>query len=202
MRRKTFFKRVTVGGAAVLGFLYPGLIKISHVEESTVQASAVAQPNTQPDLNFAGGKVVKKTSDGVVVDGGGTVRAIRISADTAVWKEFDLKPSEVEIQLDDYLDVRGTALPDNTLMAKQMWINIGRWDGIIDTISSTRLVSTNPKSTKSRSIELSSKLEIVKAQDGTPLPNHLSGLTPGNSIGAVGLRLPNGELRATRIWVW
>ncbi len=200
MERRTFLKTVAAGSAAALNFLYPGLTNVVGAASGNVEQTVVDDPFPERDPNFAGGRVVEKTGDGIILAGGDEIRAVRMPADAAVWKEFEGVPHS-EILIGDYMDVRGTALPDGTLLAKNVWINIGRTDGKVDLLLPTGLQMTTIKGVQ-RTLELSSALEVVKIQEGGEVASSLASLVPGTAFGAVGLLLPNGGFRATRIWIW
>lgn len=205
MRRRTFLKVATIGGMAALNFLYPGITNIL----SAAKTSVLAAPNTgmKPqwdptfDPDFAGGRIVEMIANGVILESGDELRAVRITPDTQIWKEDFFSAKKIKLQIGDHMDVRGIGLEDGSVEAQRAWINIGRLDGIVEQVSPSGLVLKN-RHGYSRAIEVSSKLEVVRAKAGTPLPNHLLSLVPGNSIGSVGLRLPNGGFRATKIWLW
>ena len=200
MERRTFLKTVAAGGAAALNFLYPGLTNVVGAASGNLEPAAVEDPFPERDPNFAGGRVVEKTGDGIILAAGDEIRAVRMSADALVWKEFEGVPHS-EILLGDYMDVRGTALADGTLLAKNVWINIGRTDGKVDMLLPTGLQMMSIKGVQ-RTLELSKALEVVQIQDGKELVSSLASLVPGTTFGAVGLLLPDGGFRATRIWIW
>jgi hypothetical protein len=206
IKRGTFL-RAGAAAAATLNFLYPGLTRAA----GTVRRETRSLPTTTrppagvvvmdgPDPTFAGGQVVTKTADGVVLQSHAAVRTVRIPPGTVAWKEFDVTPDV--IQLGDWVDVKGTPLADGSLQARSGWVfvNIGRRDGVVgQVVSPTSLNVRNGQSTYT--MELSSRLEVIGAEDGLPLPGGLASLTPGTQFGAVGLRLPNYGFRATRIWI-
>lgn len=202
MRRRTFLRNFVAAGATALNFFYPDITKVAAVEGFRTQVSGDRKQDPDYDPDFAGGRVVKKMSEGIILEvGNNEFRAVRIAPDATIWKEFEFRPSEAEIGIDDFVDARGINLEDDSLLAQQLWINIGRLDGIVDRVSPTGLTVIN-RHGQLRAMEVSSKLEVVKAKDGSPLPNHLLGLSRGYSIGSVGLRLPNDGYRATKIWLW
>ncbi len=197
MKRRSFLRNVTLGGAAVANFLYPGLTNIVKAQnESPSTPSVEERPDRDP--NFFGGTVVEQTPEGIVLAGGDELKAVRISEETAVWKEFY---GNHPIRVGDYADVRGTALPDGTLQAESIWVNIGRLDGIIESKTPSGLTIATWRGSK-RGIEFSTQMEVIRASDGNPIPERLDALITGMSIGAVGLRLPNNGFRATRVWTW
>lgn len=207
IERGTFLK-VAVGTAvATVNFLYPGLAGAATTMRPRPRSLAsipqaptgiVIERMNGPDPSFAGGEVVAKTSDGVVLQSHAATRAIRIPSDTVVWKEFDLTPDVIQLQ--DWLDVKGAPLADGSLLARSGWVfvNIGRRDGVVGQVSPTGLTVQNGQGTYT--MQLSSGLEVVSVADASPLS--LADLTPGTQFGAVGLRLPNGDFRATRIWIF
>lgn len=208
IERGTFLQTAAVAAAATLNFLYPGLTRAAGVAEARTAGRSLAttpggtlQQVVGPDPSFAGGEVVAKTADGVVLQSGTTVRAVRIPPTTVVWKEFEVTPDVIQLQ--DWLDVKGTPLADGSLLARSGWVfvNIGRRDGIVGQVASpTSLVVQHEKGTYT--MELSPRLEVISAEDGSLLPGGLARLTPGTPFGAVGLRLPNQGFRATRIWLY
>lgn len=115
-----------------------------------------------------------------------------------VWKEFET--SADVIQVGDWLDVKGTPQADGTLVAQSgsIFVNIGRRDGVVESISLNRLTMKHNKGIET--IELSTRLEVVEAATQANVIGGVSSLTPGTHIGVVGLRLPDGGFRATRIW--
>jgi hypothetical protein len=195
LSRRAFLGATGTAAAAAAGFLYPGAAKAFRRGR---QADVIASGSVDP--GFAGGEVTTLLPDGVLLRSDTTVRALRINPASTVWKEFDTSPSVIRIG--DWVDARGTPLPDGSLQARDgwVWINIGRRDGVIQQVTSKGAVLRDSAG-KARSIEFSKALEIVMASDGSPLSGGLKALVKGTNLGAVGLRLPNGGFRATRIWV-
>lgn len=154
-----------------------------------------------PDPTYASGKVVTKNSNVIVLQSASGVREVRFPAQAVVWKEFDVTPEAIE--LNDWVDVKGTPLECGALLAQSGWVfvNIGRLDGSVDQVSEKPNTLTVKTKQGQKLIELSKRLEVISAKDGLPLSGHISALTTGIEIGAVGLRLPDGGFRATRIWV-
>ncbi|HXF68316.1 MAG TPA: DUF5666 domain-containing protein [Thermoflexus sp.] len=203
--RRQFLQAMSVGLAVGLGFLYPGLQRwlgmlVKHESRfSSTGSRATVYRLEELDPTYAAGEVIEKLPEGVILKSDLGLRAVRIPPDTKVWKEFETTP-EV-IQLHDWLDVKGTPLPDGTLLAHSGWVfvNIARRDGKIREWSSEGLVLEHNKGLEA--IELSPRLEVIRASDGQPIPEGPAALRPGMIIGAVGLRLPDGRFRATRIWI-
>jgi len=205
LERRTFLKIAAGAAATTANFLYPGITKAAgaRMEAATARApKAALDAVSGPDPNMAFGTVVSKATNGVVLQyGTSKTYAVRISPDTVVWKEFDVTPDV--IQLGDWLDVKGTLMADGTVLASSGWVfvNIGRREGTITQVTPAGLTFTHPSGGKVETMELSSKLDVITAKDGLAVPGHLSGLASGTAFGAVGLRLPNGGFRSTRIWV-
>lgn len=197
MERRSFLRNVALGSAVVANFLYPGVTSVVRA-----QGQNPSTPNTgeRPDRdpNFFGGTVVERTPEGIVLAGGDELKAVRITDGTAIWREFYGKH---QIHIGDYVDVRGTALPDATLQAESVWVNIGRLDGVIEEKTPVGLTIATRRGRK-RGIEFSNQVEVISSNDGSLIPERLESLANGMFIGAVGLRLPNDGFRATRIWKW
>lgn len=190
-----------LGGALVLvvDFLYPGVLQAigTHPPRRTALRPTVDQV-VGPDPGFASGRVVDRTETGVILESGAGVRAVRFQPDTVVWKEV-FRNHQV-VQIGDWLDVRGTPLPDGSLRARSqwVWVNIGRRDGVIEHVGSDHLnLMTRRGPVK---VELSPVLEVVGEGD-IPLQGGRTALVPGMTVGTVGLRLPDGGFRVTKLWV-
>lgn len=212
LTRKALLKGAGAAGVAALGFLYPGAgsalasaVQARSERGGTGGAGEVAPVRSGVDVrrlegadaSYAGGEVVTITEEGIVVLSAEGTRAVRIARDAVVWKEFDLGPEVIDFR--DWVDAKGTPLPDGSLLARSGWIfvNIGRSGGVISSVSAQGLTIRTSKSSKL--LEFSRRLEVVSAKDESPLD--VSALSIGSTIGAVGLRLPDRRFRATRIWI-
>jgi hypothetical protein len=199
------FLKIAAGTAAVtLNFLYPGMGQAAErtgARRGTKPTDAGVASDLDP--TFAQGIVVSQTADGVILQAGTTTRAVRIAPGAEVWKETLGPPSL--IKLNDWLDVKGTPLTDGSLQATSGWVfvNIGRQDGLLTQLSPTSLTLQDARGV-SHTLEISPYLDVVKdiisVKDRSPLVGGLAALVIGSYVGAVGLRLPNGGFRATRIW--
>lgn len=214
LTRGTFLRIAGGCGAAAVNFLYPGMARGAAPHEAPHGNSESLRPGLNesgtpdgktirrmvgPDPTFAGGEVVAKTPDGIILQSHYAVRAVRLSPDTSVWKEFDVMPDA--IQLHDWVDVKGTPLPDGSLQARSGWVmvNIGRLDGVVEQVNSPTSLTVRNQAGGGQ-IELSRRLEVIHAEDASLVDGQLVSLPPGTRFGAVGLRLPDGGFRATRIW--
>jgi hypothetical protein len=193
-----------VPAVAAMPFMRPSGSVRGQVPSASNSRSALRSPApwihlaTAADSTYAGGKVVFIDGDAVILESDAEIRAVVVSGDAVVWKEFET--GRDAIQLGDWLDVKGIPDKAGVLHATSGWIfvNIGRRDGEIVERSDGRIIIRNGGRTAT--IELSQHLEVIEARDQTPVTGGTDGLAIGTRIGAVGLRLPNGDLRATRIW--
>jgi len=197
--------RVAGGGVlATLGALYPGLGSALSQKNSIAGAStsATAVMPSGPDVTYAGGEVTAIAAGGVVLTTPTTSRAVRLNPETVVWKE--VLGSSGLIELGDWVDVRGEPQVDGSLLATSgmVFVNIGRRDGVLVSSSANHITVSGDGDGDGADITygLSASFEVVNASDGTPLAGGLASLEPGVSIGMVGLRLPGGGFRPTRIW--
>lgn len=212
MERSAFLKSLTFGSVIVANFLYPGVTDAARKNASAsgaapgkgsmklTQGPGGVQIKTLEgtDPTYAGGRVVSKSGDGLVLEAGSAVQAVRIATDAVVWKEVEVTLNAID--LDDWVDVKGTPLPDGTLLAWSGWVfvNIGRRDGVIEDIGNKGM--TLRQSNGTRDVAFAEKVEVIHAEDGAPVGQHLAALELGMEVGAVGLLLPQGGFRATRIW--
>jgi hypothetical protein len=167
--------------------------------QNTGEFVEVGPEDDSPEEYFAQGEVIAVAGDGFVLKALHSLRAVRVTDDAVVWKEFDV--DRTAIQMGDWVDVRGTTLADGTLLAQSgaIWVNIGRRDGTVINVDGRKLVIETRRG--SEIIETSDGLEVLDISAGERiLPDGVAALTPGMFIGAVGVRIPNGGFRATRIW--
>ncbi|MEV4198899.1 cell wall protein [Micromonospora globbae] len=103
-----------VVGATALGSLAP---------EAAFAAEATAVEPGMPDPNFAEGRISKISGNMLLVTGSDTVlHSIRITGGTSIWK---LQPTTFDqVAVGDGLYARGVRLPDGTLAADAVWVNI------------------------------------------------------------------------------
>jgi len=184
--------------AGAAGLLYPGAERALGFGATAPREGTLMLTLTGPDPTYAGGEVVAQTDNGVVVQAAGKSRGVRVPASTVVWKEIEGGPELIESG--DWLHVKGVPQEDGTLLATSgmVFVNIGRRDGTI--VSTTADSATLQYRGETFTIEFSDSLEVISEADGTPYSEGTDALKPGTQIGAVGLNLPNGGYRATRIW--
>lgn len=203
--RSTFLRRAGVSILAGASFFYPGIDKAFAGQKAARAALNVPPGKTVVTLDgadptFATGEVVAKTPTRVTLQSGLGAKEVQIAPDAVVWKEFDLDPSVIRIG--DWVDAKVVAQPDGTLAAVSGWVyvNIGRHEGTFLATDGKTVTSTTATGT-THVLELSSQHDVIRASDLSAIGGGVRGLTPGDKIGAVGLRLPNEGLRATRIWI-
>lgn len=80
-------------------------------------------------------------------------------------------------------------------------MNIATWHGLITALRPNGVVARRARGAMDRELVFSSRLEVISGKDLKPLRAGVDALKVGVQIGAVGLALPDGSLRATRIWV-
>ncbi|MGC3859395.1 cell wall protein [Micromonospora chersina] len=103
-----------VVGATGLGSLAP--------EAAFAAEPATVEPGA-PDPNFVEGRISKISGHLLLVTGSDTVlHSIRITDGTSIWK---LHPTTFDqVAIGDGLYARGVRLPDGTLAADSVWVNI------------------------------------------------------------------------------
>lgn len=199
MKRRSFLQ--VAGGAALgtVGFLYPGAADAARQAGASRGLRTIEAPQGV-DPTYAGGEVIAKTADGLVLQTPETARAVRLPPDTVVWKEFE--GTADLIRIGDYVDVKGEPQTDGSLLAKSgmVFVNIGRRDGVIEELGANGIKLRRHDGRGDWQIGLSRALEVIERDTGAALAGGLAALSVGQSIGAVGLLLPNGGFRATRIW--
>jgi hypothetical protein len=202
--RRTLLAGATGAVGGLTGLLYPGAGRALGLDTRRSQSASLPEGATLitingPDPGFAGGYVVEKTTDGVILQSDAGSRVVRIKPGSLAWKEY-LQPADSVIELQDWMDVRGTPLSDGSLEARDewMWLNIGKTEGAVHHFGPQSIFVEHDKGIQE--LELSSLLEVVNAEDESARLGGITSLAPGVLIGAVGLRLPHNGFRATRIW--
>jgi Domain of unknown function (DUF5666) len=194
MRNSHRFIECTAAAEAVVsGFLYPSLERAPAADRLAEER----EDDRQADLSYAGGFVVSIDDGRVVLEVAGISRVVQISNDAVVWKEFPVRPDAIE--LGDWLDARGLPRADGSLLATSgmVLVNVGRADGTVAEVDDGCV--TLDDGGRRFSVPFSDRLEVVSAVDGRPRCEHVGALTPGMLADVVGLVLPDGTLRATRI---
>lgn len=192
----------TLAGATDL--LYPGTALASRraFARHGAQTSTEGSVNTLtgPDPGFASGTVTEITSNGVLLTNDLRSRVLVFQPGGLVWKEFP-QPYNI-IQMYDWVSARGEPQEDGALLARSnwVWVNIGKRTGTITSLSASG-VTIRGLNGASRSLDFSPYLEVVDKDTATPQAAGINALSLGSIIGAVGVALPNGGFRATRIWL-
>ena len=169
-------------------------------QASSAGVSTVAVHTIEgPDPGYAGGAVAGMSDQGLVLRTEVGTRFVRIPDGSRVWKEFDIGIADVHVG--DWVDAKGTPQNDGSLLAESGWIfvNIGRRDGIVRAVAEGT-IAIEVETGEVQLIELSTRLQVLDLRAGTVVAGGISSLKPGMQIGLVGLRLPEGGFRATRIW--
>lgn len=162
----------------------------------SVAVSPSPSPKYEPGPDFAsGGSVIRVDASGVVVRNPEGELEVDLTGVRSVWKETEVPPSDLEVG--DQLDLSGTRA-GSTFRARYVWVNIGRFDGVIRALVGDKLELVRlPPSTLTFQVELSRYLVVVRGAD---IPATVADLHPGMSVGGVVYRPKNGTPRATKIW--
>ncbi len=133
--RRTLLSRAALGGAATLvGATAMG----SLAPEAAFGATGQAVDAGTPDPNFAEGRVTARNGDMLLVSGSeGALHRIRLTGGTSVWK---LRPTTLDqVHVGDGLYARGVKMPDGTLAAESVWVNIVNLNAHVTAISKNAL---------------------------------------------------------------
>jgi hypothetical protein len=119
MDRRRLLTNAVLGGAALVGASALG----SFAPEAAFAADPVKIEPGAPDPNFVEGRITGIDAGLLLVTGSdATLNRVRTTAATSIWK---LRPATVDqIQVGDGLYARGLRLPDGTLAADSVWVNI------------------------------------------------------------------------------
>jgi hypothetical protein len=132
--RRRFLTSAVIGGSAVAGATALG----SLAPETAFASAKVDIAPGAIDPNFAEGRVT--AISGSTIKASGSDRALHriyVTHGTSIWK---LRPTTFdEIKVGDGLYARGVRMPDGSLAADAVWVNIVNLDAAITAIDSGRL---------------------------------------------------------------
>jgi hypothetical protein len=119
MDRRRLLTNAVLGGAALVGASALG----SFSPEAAFGAEPVTIEPGAADPNFVEGRTTAVDAGLLLVTGSdSTLNRVRITTATSVWK---LRPSTADqIEVGDGLYARGLRMPDGTLAADSVWVNI------------------------------------------------------------------------------
>lgn len=204
--RDAFLRRVGGALAATSAFFYPGIDKAvagiarpSKHDLSTLPAGRTVLTLNGPDPTYAAGLVTSIDGDHFVLESATATKDILITSDDVVWKEFDLDRSAIAIG--DWIDAKVVPQPDGSLAAQSGWIfaNIGKRSGTFRGFDGKNVTIEGAADGATHVFSLSPRL-IVERLDESPIPGGIASFKDGQYIGAVGLVLPGGGFRATKVW--
>ena len=164
---------------------------------TVASASPTASPEFHPGPNSLSGRVVRLVPSGVVIEAEGREVEVNLGLVVDVWKETSVPASALEVG--DDLFVNGTG--GSPFVARYVYANIGRIDGVIRAIDATGMdveVLSRTTSLHVERIDFSAYVEFGAPAAGLKVTR--ADLVVGRTIGAVVYRPRVGPLRATRIW--
>jgi hypothetical protein len=119
MDRRRLLSTAVLGGAGLVGATALG----SLAPEAAFAAEAQTVEPGAPDPNFAEGRISKISAGTLLANGSdGVLHAIRVTDGTSIWKLYPTTFDQVAVG--DGLYARGVRLPDGTLAADSIWVNI------------------------------------------------------------------------------
>jgi hypothetical protein len=119
MDRRRLLTNAVLGGAALVGASALG----SFAPEAAFAADPLKIEPGAIDPNFVEGRITGMDAGLLLVAGSdGTLNRVRTTAATSIWK---LRPTTADqIEVGDGLYARGLRMPDGTLAADSVWVNI------------------------------------------------------------------------------
>lgn len=167
-----------IAGATTLGSLAP---------EAAFAAEPLKVEPGAPDPNFAEGRVTTVTGTTVLLAGSdGTLHRIQVTNGTSIWK---LQPTTFDQVLKgDGMYVRGVRLPDGTLAADSIWVNIVNLTAHIASIGRNVLYLDHHGK---RIIGYVVRGTTAAVYNGTPATSDLSMLRVGRHVQVIGAWRPD-----------
>jgi len=181
--RRRFLTSAVLGGATVVGATALG----SLAPEAAFGASAPAVGPGEPDPEFAEGRITSINGSLIVAAGSdGTLNAIPTTSGTSVWK---LAPTSLSaVQAGDGLYARGVRMPDGSLAADALWVNIVSLDAHVADLASDHL-DLDHHNNKIKAHVIPGVSAAV--YNGTPPVTDLSHVPVGGHVHVVGAWRPD-----------
>lgn len=132
--RRRFLTSAALGGATIVGATALG----SLAPEAAFGATAPGVGPGDLDPQFAEGRITSISGSLIVATGSdGTLNTIQTTSGTSVWK---LTPTTLSaVQPGDGLYARGVRMPDGSLAADALWVNIVSLDAHVASLASDHL---------------------------------------------------------------
>lgn len=169
----------------------------SPATDTAMTSTPSPSPSFQPYASSVSGRVVRLIPGGVIIDSAGRQIEVSLSQAIDIWRETSVASSAIEVGDDLFV----TGIPGAPFVAKYVWANGGRIDGVIKQIGSTDMlieVRLRSGGTTLQRVEFSPHIEYGSA-DGTVKLTRAD-LFVGRAVSAVVYAPRGGSLRITRIW--
>lgn len=197
--RRTFMHSVAGAVAGIASFSYPGLASVLSRDNAVAKPASTEAALIDP--SFWSGVVIAKAEFALILKSPTRSRRVAVEPGLTIWKG---EPVSIDaVNVGDSVMAKGMANADGSLAAWPgwVWVNIGRWDGVITTVGPEGMTVQRQDGTQ-RTIYFTRSAEVIRAKRQVPVAGGLGSLALGMDIGCVGLRLPDRSLRATRIWIY
>ncbi|NUR26274.1 MAG: cell wall protein [Catenulispora sp.] len=181
--RRQFLTRAALGGATIVGATALG----SLAPEAAFGAVGPSVAPGTPDPSFAEGRITSISGSLILATGSdGTLNRIQTTGATSVWK---LTPTDVgAAQVGDGLYARGVRMPDGSLAADALWVNIVSLDAHVVTLTSDRVHLDHQGNRITGHVV---KGVSAAVYNGTPAVTDLSMVPVGGHVHVVGAWRPD-----------
>jgi Domain of unknown function (DUF5666) len=161
--------------------------------------------STKFPTTFEAGNVLAKDATGVTLQGETGPSHVTFTPATTVWKEVETTADVIEVG--DLLYIRAVETPpvvagQREFEALRVWVNIGWYHGRIKSVAEKSIVVAaehRKGSLGERTVHLSDFTILFEHQK--PAARYRRQLAAGQWVDALGVFVPGGDLRATRMWV-
>jgi len=211
MERRTLLRNIALGVAAGPAAGIVGTLALN-ADQRALGALADAPTAgryteaTAPTV-FVQGTVISRDARGILLSNRNGTQSLRLSAVTSVWRETETTAEA--IASGDFLYVQGrrrqaensenqaTQHADVPIEALRIWANIGWYRGQVSAVEADhiRLFLGNGE----RTIYFSPITALFRG--GLTSERFTGQLVVGQKVEALGMFVPGGDMRATRVWV-
>lgn len=197
MERRSLLRQIALGTAAGAAASSFGIFRAPDPAFASGDPGPVwsARRSTLP-TGFTQGTVLSRDASGLLVTNERYgMQQVRVSATTTVWREIETSWSAIEAG--DFLYVQGRELPGQGIEATRIWANIGWYRGTIADVGQDRVSVFLGRG--SRTVYMTALTLLFHA--GLPAAHYSGQLAVGQRVEALGMFVPGGDMRATRMWI-
>lgn len=183
--RRGFLTAAALGGATIVGASALGAFD---ADAAFAAPTAPLDPGVR-ETAFAEGVIVGRDGNLLVVSGShGDTHRVQVTDATSIWKLHPTDTSAIEVG--DGMYGRGVHMPDGTIAADAVWLNIVNLVGDVESLGRDRLGLRHGEHSILGRVVLGTTVASIAGRAATP---DLSGLRIGHTVEVIGAWRPSDD---------